>query len=103
MRAKGKKCSNRGNRITLPETKDAALNFEELEEMAEAIRMTITEGAALTIEDYVKKSKEISVNKLGYRFAKALYHEPRLEAYFPEEVIKVLKKKDNTKVKYNKN
>lgn len=75
------------------QTREADLNFKELEELAEEIRMQVTDGEAYTIRGYVNKVRSMDVSEFGYRKGKALLFEPKLEAYFPNEVFTALQQK----------
>jgi hypothetical protein len=75
------------------DTREADLSFEELEELAEEIRIIVTGGEGCTIREYVNKVVSLDVKSLGYRRAKALIFEPKLESYFPDSVFVSLREK----------
>jgi len=66
------------------------LTLEELEELAAEIREVLIHNGGLTMSEYIKRASEITQLELGHRMAKAFCLEPKIEAYFPDEVYKVL-------------
>ena len=66
------------------------LTLAEIESAAELIRMTITNGEALSLPNYIQAAKNLSLGKLGHRLNKMLTRESHLMAYFPDEVYKAL-------------
>ena len=75
------------------ETQEADLSIGELEDLATDIRDLLLQGKGLTISEYIKRADSISELELGYRKTRALRFEPKLEAYFPDNVFAVLRRK----------
>jgi len=80
---------------------EADLNFEELEKLASELHYALTEDAPVTLNDYIHLAKTVTSRQLGYRNVKAIQLEPRLMAYFPDEVMNILSKRDFSNVKFN--
>ena len=80
---------------------EADLSFEELEKIANELHYALTEDMPVTLEGYIKIAKTVTMNQLGYRCVKAIQCEPRLMAYFPDEVMTILQKRDFSNVKFN--
>jgi len=78
------------------ETHEANLSIEELEKIAEDVRLIITRGKGLTLREYIERANIVSAWELGCRKTKALQFESKLEAYFPDEVFAILKLKWKT-------
>jgi hypothetical protein len=77
----------------------SGLNIEELEQVAEEIRLILVGVKGLTLTDYVNRATKISFSELGHRRVYSVKNEPRMSAYFPEEVWNILKKRcDETKL-----
>jgi len=70
------------------ECKEAGLSYDELESLAEEIRFVLTGGKGVTIEEYVRLTRETSYLKFGYRKLKAIHNEPTLSSFFPQEVLR---------------
>jgi len=71
------------------------LSLQELSELATEIRQIILKGEGLSIDDFVMRVNKIKPSELGYRKVKAIQHEDRLLAYFPNKVYWALKNKCN--------
>jgi len=78
------------------ETHEANLSIEELEKIAEDVRLIITRGKGLALREYIERANIVSAWELGYRKTKALQFESKLEAYFPDEIFAILKLKWKT-------
>jgi len=78
------------------ETHEADLSIEELETLAEEIRMIVTKGIGVALSEYLEKANVTSRYELGYRKTRALQFEQKLEAYFPDEVFAILRRKGAT-------
>ena len=74
-------------------TREANLSFEELEILADEIRTAITGDKAYTLREYMHIVSSTDINALGYRKGRAILFEPKLEAYFPDDVYTSLKEK----------
>lgn len=66
------------------------LTLEELESLAEDIRMVMTNGKGITIQQYIQRAETITEIELGTKLMESIRCENKLEAYFPDEVFKIL-------------
>ena len=74
-------------------TKDDDLTLDELEAIASDIHTILTHNKGLTIPQFKKEASNFSIHKLGYRNLKTICEDDKLEAYFPDEVFNILKKR----------
>lgn len=91
--------SESGEYIYLPN-----LTVDELKELSDEIRIAITDGNSVTMDQYVEKAKKVEPQKLGHRKIKAILKEKNLEYYLPSLVFEILKEKfKNVElIKFNK-
>jgi len=82
---------------------DADLTLKDLEVLAEEIRMILTNGNGMTIEEYINCASSFPLSKLGYRKAKAIQCEVLLESFFPDEVYRILKERVSQYAHYYSN
>ena len=73
--------------------KEAGLSPDELEHLAEEIRIIVMGDRGLTLNDYIEAAKNIHRSKFGHRKIRALQNEPSLDIYFPDKVYDILKEK----------
>jgi hypothetical protein len=69
----------------------ANLTLEELESLAEEVRIVLTQNKGMTLDQYKERASTIDPEELGCRKLAAICKEPKLEAYFPDEVIEILR------------
>jgi RNA polymerase sigma factor (sigma-70 family) len=70
------------------------LSYQELFQLSEDIRNTITEEQSVTLNQF-KTLIDKNVHKLGYRKSKAIIKENKLLTFFPDEIFNYLKIKVN--------
>ena len=75
------------------EPDSSGLDLEELESMAEEIRLILVGPEGLSLEDYIERAKKIPTTELGHRRIYCIKKEMKLEVYFPNEVWNILKKR----------
>lgn len=74
-------------------SREANLSFEEIDDLAEEIRVTITGGKAYTVREYLSIVRSMDAERFGFRKGRAILFEPKLESYFPDSIFAEIKSK----------
>jgi len=69
------------------------VSYDELQSLAEEIRLMIVGETGVTLADYIEKAESFSISKLGYRQAKSILTNNKMVVFFPSEVFKIIKDK----------
>jgi len=80
-------------KIKFDDFHEAGLNFYELEQLARDIHNVVLRGRGVGLQEYIAIAKKVKATDLGVRKVNALKYEPKLNMYFPDEVLKILKTK----------